>query len=60
MKTSDLKEKAQEWQRVATERVRNAGEVTDSYIRENTWTTLTLAAVVGCMLGYFIANSRRD
>ena len=59
MNTREMTEQLQDWQKRATETARNVGEATDIYVRENTWTTLAIAAVVGCMLGYLLA-SRRD
>ena len=52
-------EKMQDWQKRATEVAQNAGEVTDRYVRDNTWTTVAVAAVLGCVVGYLLA-SRRD
>jgi ElaB/YqjD/DUF883 family membrane-anchored ribosome-binding protein len=59
MKTREMTEKLQDWQKRATETARNVGEATDNYVRENTWSTLAFAAVVGCIFGYLLA-SRRD
>lgn len=59
MNTREMSEKLQDWQKRATETARNIGQATDDYVRENTWTTIALAAVVGCIFGYFMA-SRRD
>jgi ElaB/YqjD/DUF883 family membrane-anchored ribosome-binding protein len=59
MNTRDITEKVQDWQRRATETAKNLGQATDNYVRENTWTTLAFAAVIGCIFGYLLAN-RRD
>ena len=59
MKTSAMSDKFQEWQKRATETARNVGEVTDEYVRKNAWTSILVAAVAGCVIGYFLAN-RRD
>lgn len=58
MKTRDITEKLEDWQKQATETCRNVGEVTDRYVHENTWTTIAVAAVLGCVVGYLIASSR--
>ena len=54
-----MTEKLQDWQKRATETARNIGDATDGYVRDNTWTTIAFAAVLGCIFGYFLAN-RRD
>ena len=59
MNTRAVTDKFQDWQKRAGEAARNAGQVTDKYVRENTWTTLALAAVLGCVVGYLLAG-RRD
>ena len=58
MNTRAMTDKVQDWQKRATETARNVGEVTDNYVRENTWQTIAFAAVLGCVVGYFLANSR--
>jgi len=59
MNTRAVSDKLQDWQKRATETARNVGEVTDEYVHENAWTSIALAALLGCLIGYFIAN-RRD
>ena len=56
MKTREMSDKLQDWQKQATEKVRNVGEATDRYIHENTWQTLAVAAVFGCIIGFLLAN----
>lgn len=56
MNTREMTGKFQDWQRRATERAKDMGQATDQYVRENTWTTITIAAVLGCVIGYLIAN----
>jgi hypothetical protein len=57
--TDKVTDKMQDWQRRATETARNLGQVTDKYVHENAWSSIALAAVLGCVVGYFLAN-RRD
>ena len=59
MKTSELSDKVQDWQKRATETARQVGEATDRYVRDNTWSSLALAAVFGCVVGFLLAK-RRD
>jgi len=54
-----MTEKLQDWQKLATKTAKNVGEATDDYVRENTWSTIAFAAVIGCIFGYLLA-SRRD
>ncbi|HYR44272.1 MAG TPA: hypothetical protein VER98_14680 [Terriglobia bacterium] len=54
-----MTDKVQDWQRRATETGKNVGETTDRYVRENTWATLGVAAVLGCVIGFLLSN-RRD
>ena len=54
----NVKDAAQEWQRKATEAARNATRLTDNYVHENAWTSLALAAVVGCIIGFLMARGR--
>ena len=59
MNTRVMTDKLQDWQKQAAETARNVSEATDQYVRENTWTSIAFAAVLGCVVGYFLA-SRRD
>ena len=59
MKTREMRNKLQDWQKQATEKVQDAGEEVDRYVRENTWQALAVAAVFGCVVGFLLAN-RRD
>ena len=59
MNTREMTDKLQDLQQRATETARNWGEATDRYVHENAWTTVALAAVLGCIVGYFLAG-RRD
>jgi ElaB/YqjD/DUF883 family membrane-anchored ribosome-binding protein len=56
MNTREMTDKVQDLQKRATERVKNVGETTDRYVRENTWTTIACAAVLGCVLGFLLSN----
>jgi ElaB/YqjD/DUF883 family membrane-anchored ribosome-binding protein len=58
MKTREITDKLQDWQKQATEAARNVGEATDRYVHENTWTTLAFAALFGCIVGYLLAPRR--
>lgn len=36
------------------EKAREVSRVTDEFVHENAWTTVAVAAVVGCLIGYFL------
>jgi ElaB/YqjD/DUF883 family membrane-anchored ribosome-binding protein len=57
-KARELGGKVQDWQKQATQTVREAGEKTDTYVRENTWASIAGAALIGCVVGFLIAGSR--
>jgi ElaB/YqjD/DUF883 family membrane-anchored ribosome-binding protein len=60
MNTQDVTDRVQDWQRKAREAARNWGSTTGHYVRENTWTTIAVAAVLGCVVGYLLAGRRED
>jgi ElaB/YqjD/DUF883 family membrane-anchored ribosome-binding protein len=35
-------------------KAREASRVTQEFVHENAWTTVGIAAVVGCLIGYFL------
>ena len=58
MNTTEFTNRVQDWQKRATETAKNFGQTTDTYVRENTWTTLTIAALLGCVVGYLLTSDR--
>jgi ElaB/YqjD/DUF883 family membrane-anchored ribosome-binding protein len=54
----EWKEAAREWKQSAIEGARNAAQSTHQYVRENVWSTLAVAVVVGCTLGFLLGRSR--
>jgi len=50
----------QEWQQRAAEKAKDYGQKADQYVRENTWMTIGIAALVGAVIGYLISSSRED
>jgi len=59
-KVREFSGKAQDWQKKATETARNVSETTDQYVRENTWTSIAAAAVLGCVVGFLLAGRSDD
>jgi ElaB/YqjD/DUF883 family membrane-anchored ribosome-binding protein len=58
MNTREMVDKLQDIQKRAGESAKNFGMATDDYVRENTWTTIAMAALLGCVLGYVLASNR--
>jgi ElaB/YqjD/DUF883 family membrane-anchored ribosome-binding protein len=58
MKTTEMTEKLQDFQQRAAETARNVCGATDEYVHENAWTSVALAAVAGCVIGFFLGRSR--
>ena len=58
MKASEMTDRLQDWQKRVSETARNVGKATDDYVRENTWTSIACAALVGCVIGFLLG--RRD
>jgi ElaB/YqjD/DUF883 family membrane-anchored ribosome-binding protein len=36
------------------DKARDVSRVTDRLVHENTWTTVAVAAVIGCLIGFFL------
>lgn len=58
MDKTEVTDRLQDWQKRASETAKNWGKVSHRYVRENTWTTLALAAVLGCVIGYLLSADR--
>ena len=48
--THRFRELQQRW----GDKARDVSRVTDDYVHENAWTTVAVAAVIGCLIGYFL------
>lgn len=59
MNTRAVTEKLNEASKRAGEQARVVGQYTDRYVHENTWSSIAMAAVVGCVVGFMLGN-RRD
>jgi len=57
MKTSDLTDRLQDFQKRATKSARNVCEATDEYVHENVWMSVAVAAALGCVLGFVLGRS---
>lgn len=58
MRTKELSDRFQDLQKKAGETAKDLGRTTDTYVRENTWSSLALAAILGCVVGYILASGR--
>jgi ElaB/YqjD/DUF883 family membrane-anchored ribosome-binding protein len=56
--TRNWAEQARNWQNRATDMAKTMGSATDRYVHENTWATVGIAALVGCVVGYLLASGR--
>lgn len=59
MNTRGMTDKLQDLQKRISETARTVGGSTDQYVRENTWSSIAFAAVIGCVIGFLLGN-RRD
>jgi ElaB/YqjD/DUF883 family membrane-anchored ribosome-binding protein len=55
MKSKELTDRFQDWQKRATDTARQMGQATHEYVHENAWTTIAFAAVIGAIVGYLLA-----
>ncbi len=53
-----LKEQAQNWQRRVSEKAQDTGRAIQSYVQENTWTSVAIAAALGCAIGLLLSRGR--
>ena len=58
MNTNDVTERLQDFQQKATDSARNAARATDEYVHDDVWTSVAIAAVVGCVFGFFLGRGR--
>jgi len=59
MKTREISDKLQDWQKQVGETAKTVSKATDEYVHENAWSSLAFAAVLGCVVGYLL-GARRD
>ena len=52
--TETTSHRFREMQQRLGEKARDVSRVTDRYVHENAWTTVAVAAVIGCLIGYFL------
>jgi ElaB/YqjD/DUF883 family membrane-anchored ribosome-binding protein len=58
MKTSTVADKVESFQKRAAETAQNVCEATNDYVHENAWTSVALAAVFGCVVGFLLGRNR--
>jgi ElaB/YqjD/DUF883 family membrane-anchored ribosome-binding protein len=60
MNTTEMTGKFQDLQKRATDTARQVGQATDEYVRENTWASVGVAALLGCIVGFLLASRSDD
>jgi|GEM_PF-2073754 Uncharacterized conserved protein len=58
MKTREMTNRIQDLQKKAGETARHVSKATDEYVHENTWSSIAMAAVFGCVLGFLLGRGR--
>jgi ElaB/YqjD/DUF883 family membrane-anchored ribosome-binding protein len=51
IQVKNARESAGQWEQVAREKVGHASAVADTYVHENTWKSIGLAALLGLLIG---------
>lgn len=74
MDTTEMSEKAQNWQKTAEDlqdqaehwgkkvsaKAQDTGKAIQSYVQDNTWTSVAIAAALGCVIGLLMSRGRGD
>lgn len=59
MNTRAMTDRLGDWKERAGETAKTMSETTDRYVHDNAWTSIAVAALVGCVVG-FLLGSRED
>ena len=51
---TEAKNRLRDLQEQLGSKAKEASRVTDEFVHDNAWTTVAIAAVVGCLIGYFL------
>ena len=49
-------EETHRWKERAVESAKHASVATDKFVHDNVWTTITIAALAGCAVGFLLAR----
>jgi ElaB/YqjD/DUF883 family membrane-anchored ribosome-binding protein len=52
--TESTTHRFREMQQRLGEKARDVSRVTDEYVHQNAWTTVAIAAAVGCLIGFLL------
>ncbi|HHY86452.1 MAG TPA: DUF883 domain-containing protein [Verrucomicrobia bacterium] len=56
MNTRVMTDKVHDLQKQVSEKAQHVGQAADRYVHDNTWTSIAMAAIFGCVLGYLLAG----
>jgi ElaB/YqjD/DUF883 family membrane-anchored ribosome-binding protein len=59
VQVQNARESAGQWEKVAREKVDHASAVADTYVHENTWKSIGLAALLGLLVGHKLQSKPR-
>jgi len=51
-----MTDKVHDLQKQVSEKAQHVGQAADRYVHDNTWTSIAMAAIFGCVLGYLLAG----
>jgi ElaB/YqjD/DUF883 family membrane-anchored ribosome-binding protein len=51
---TEAKNRLRDLQEQLGSKAKEASRVTDEFVHDNAWTTVAIAAVVGCLIGFFL------
>lgn len=51
-------DEANRWKDCAAASAKNASMATDKFVHENVWSTVAIAAVAGCVVGFLLGQCR--
>jgi ElaB/YqjD/DUF883 family membrane-anchored ribosome-binding protein len=53
---SEIPSRVRDVQHRISETAKNVSNVTDEYVHDHPWQTVAIAAIIGCVIGFLVAN----